>query len=284
MWQGGAVVRAPASFVAHGAQHIGEREAQHDSLRFEASGPLVVADGNGRFGDCSQRVIELFCDHLADGLQRGLEVDEAADRAVRFADDALCVYLDAEVEAYLDRQMAEPRMRDEIEMLGRGFHRDQLGSGSTLLALLDAPEGALLVHVGDSRAYHVVPASRSLAPLTTDHVWTDGDDTEDIDGTIYNFGLAISRALGHPMMKRRGVLSSRPDLIRLPPLGPGEAYLLCSDGLCPVLEAPAEIDAVFALLARPASLATAAEALIARAATVASDNVSLILVRPGAGT
>ena len=94
------------------------------------------------------------------------------------------------------------------------------GMGTTTTALALLPYGALLAHVGDSRAYRL--RGTRLEQLTFDHsvVW------EMREAGLPEFGPknVITRSLGpNPTVKV--------DLEGPHPIVPGDTFLLCSDGL-----------------------------------------------------
>ncbi len=99
-----------------------------------------------------------------------------------------------------------------------------MGTTCSVLALLE--EGALLAHVGDSRVYRVRGAN--LAQMTFDHslVWELRANGQNFDRQFPNFVSKniITRSLGpHPKVQV--------DIEGPHPVEPGDAFLLCSDGL-----------------------------------------------------
>ena len=231
---------------------------------FTEPGMHVVADGNGVLGDCSGFAIDAFRKHYATARGRELPVPEALEYAVRTTDDDLCEYLHRETETILESWKPDERAQEAVEMLGPEFFRNELSSGTTLVAFV---EDSHIVHVGDSRAYRVVPARDEVTLLTRDHAWEEDDETVDFDGTLYKHGLAMARVVGHPMLKQHGV-TAKPDIAPCT-LGDGEYLVLCSDGLVPFIEdaGPAR----FCELVNSPSL-------IDEAAKAAGDNVSFIVI------
>ena len=132
------------------------------------------------------------------------------------------------------------------------------GMGTTLTAMLWSDGQAALVHIGDSRAFRF--RDGVLRRLTEDHV----------------MGKLVSNA-GElaPVLTR--YLDGRPD--RSPDLGlrelrPGDRYLLCSDGLSPVVTDSA-IREVLAAAANPAEAVRQLAALAEEAG--GPDNISVIV-------
>jgi protein phosphatase len=99
------------------------------------------------------------------------------------------------------------------------------GMGTTCSALLLTPQGALVAHVGDSRVYRL--RQERLDQLSFDHslVWElrSAGDLADAE-TIHLPKNIITRSLG-PNAK------VEVDLEGPYPIQPGDAFILCSDGL-----------------------------------------------------
>ena len=134
----------------------------------------------------------------------------------------------------------------------------RLGMGTTLTAMLWSDGQAALVHIGDSRAFRL--RSGVFRRLTEDHV---------MGNLVSNAGELA------PVLTR--YLDGRPD--RSPDLGlrelrPGDRYLLCSDGLSPVV-----IDsAIREVLAAAVNAAEAVRQLVALAEEAGGpDNISVIV-------
>lgn len=104
-------------------------------------------------------------------------------------------------------------------------NREFEGMGTTSTALLLRPEGALIGHVGDSRAYRV--RNGHIEQLTFDHslVWElakrQGIDPEGLSGVPSN---VIVRSLGPEPLVQVDVEGPHP-------FQQGDIFLLCSDGL-----------------------------------------------------
>src|SRR5438552_2942963 len=134
----------------------------------------------------------------------------------------------------------------------------RLGMGTTLTAMLWSDGQVALVHIGDSRAFRL--RGDVLRRLTEDHV---------MGNLVSNAGDLA------PVLTR--YLDGRPD--RSPDLGrrelrPGDRYLLCSDGLSPVV---ADL-AIREVLAAAADAVTAARQLVALAEEAGGpDNISVIV-------
>ena len=131
--------------------------------------------------------------------------------------------------------------------------------GTTLTALLRSGDQAALVNIGDSRAFRL--RSGQLRQMTEDHV---------LGNLVSNAGAMA------PVLVR--FLDGRPD--RSPDLGlrellPGDRYLLCTDGLSPVVAAAAIGD----VLTAAAGPREAVRQLVALAEDAgAPDNISVIVI------
>lgn len=115
------------------------------------------------------------------------------------------------------------------------------GLGTTSTALILRPEGAWIGHVGDSRAYRI--RKGQAEQLTFDHSWVweiakrQGVDPDDLGDFKKN---VIIRSLGpDPEVEV--------DIEGPHPVEPGDAFLLCSDGLTGVVT-PQEVGAVVTAL------------------------------------
>jgi len=152
---------------------------------------------------------------------------------------------------------------------------DLKGMGTTCTVLVLGPRGALVGHVGDSRAYRV--RGTRIEQLSADHslVWeleaqqarnaeASPDAARNIPKNI------ITRSLGPH--ERVAV-----DLEGPFPIADGDAYVVCSDGLSGQVA-----DEEIGLLAGELSAADAAAALLGLALVRgAPDNVTLIVARTG---
>ncbi|MFO0750400.1 MAG: protein phosphatase 2C domain-containing protein [Myxococcota bacterium] len=141
--------------------------------------------------------------------------------------------------------------------------------GTTLAALyLDREAGlAVLGHVGDSRVYRW--RAGELTQLTRDHSMVEelrASGAIGPDDSLPGMAHIVTRALGVEGWSRPTVTALRPE--------PGDRYLLCTDGLCGVLDA----DSIAAHLAYP-SRAAAAERLVHAALEAGSnDNITAVVV------
>jgi PPM family protein phosphatase len=133
------------------------------------------------------------------------------------------------------------------------------GMGTTLTAMLWSGNRFALAHIGDSRAFRL--RSGELDQITEDHV----------------MGKLVSNAGSlAPVLSR--YLDGRPD--RSPDLSlrearPGDRYLLCSDGVSPVVGA----EAIRAVLVSASDPGEAVRQLVALADEAGGpDNISAIVI------
>ncbi|MEV4410602.1 protein phosphatase 2C domain-containing protein [Catellatospora sp. NPDC049609] len=141
------------------------------------------------------------------------------------------------------------------------------GMGTTLTALLLGPEHAILLHVGDSRAYLL--REGRLSQLTV-------DDTL-VQAMVERGLLSADEARYHP---HRSIITQAvqgreftPTVMALV-LAPGDRLLLCSDGLSDIVAD----EAITEEMAAPGDVAACADQLIKRAlAAGAPDNVTVVV-------
>lgn len=142
------------------------------------------------------------------------------------------------------------------------------GMGTTLTAAVIREE-LILAHVGDSRAYII--RGDNIHPLTEDHSL--------VQELIRNGGITREQAREHP---HRNVLTRAlgtdqlvdVDLIRINP-EKGDILLLCTDGLCGLVED----DEILGLVRASAGPDQAVKGLVGEAMKRGgSDNISVIVV------
>ena len=150
---------------------------------------------------------------------------------------------------------------DQIAARRRGSLREM---GSTVVVLRLAGDHAVIAHVGDSRVYRL--RGGALAQLTTDHsLVAELTATGVTPDPGFAWRHVITRALGMP--------AATPD-VQSGRTGPGDVFLLCSDGLSEVLDAAA----IAGPLAGRAE--DACRALVEAAYAAGSrDNISAVVVR-----
>ena len=224
----------------------------------------VNQDAFGRFDDDGRSEILLV---VADGLggHRGGEV------ASRLAVDLLGRHFvegDGDPAARLTQAISNVN-REILRQAGED--RALKGMGTTVVCLLMALDGrSYVAHVGDSRLYRL--RTGQIEVLTEDH---------SLVATLVREGVLSEEEARHDPRRNQilQALGVREDLeIDVAPVSPqpGDAYLLCSDGLHGLLE-DHEIGRLAGLSDEPE---TAIEKLIAAANDAGgTDNVTCLLAR-----
>jgi PPM family protein phosphatase len=192
-----------------GLSDVGRRrESNEDDLLLEPElGLYAVADGMGGHaaGEIASR---LAIETLQEVRRRS-----SAAQPTATAEDAAVWLRDAFSEA-------NRRICDSIRV-----HEERRGMGTTVVALIQTGDGAVVGHVGDSRVYLL--RGEDLLRMTSDHSWVNEQ---------VKLGLmSDDAAQRHPMRNIvTRALGSREDVlvdIASTRLEPGDVFVLCSDGL-----------------------------------------------------
>jgi len=145
------------------------------------------------------------------------------------------------------------------------------GMGTTLVASLFYDNRVLVAHLGDSRLYLL--RDGGLRQVTRDHSLLQ----EQIDSGLLTVEQAKNAQHKNLVTKALGIDPSVEPEIHEYPTRPGDLYLLCSDGLCDMVDDD-EIGATLQSLG--ANLKLTAQQLVQMANDNGGrDNVSVILVR-----
>jgi PPM family protein phosphatase len=210
-------------------------------------GIFVVCDGMGGAagGEVASRLaVDTILGRFSSEPQDGAAAREVLQQAIAEANRAV-----------LERAQNDPGL---------------YGMGTTLVALLLLPQGALIAHAGDSRCY-LFRAGR-LSLCTRDHSLVDeqlrlGTMTQE-EADRSPFRSVITRAIGTQQ-------SVTPELQELL-VEAGDRFLLCSDGLTREVTE----EQIAAVLAAEPSLEDSARQLV-DAATEAGgrDNITCLLVQ-----
>ena len=184
------------------------RKENQDACAVDFSGPYTVA---------------VVCDGMG-GARAGAVASSLGSRVFL---DALAVSLrDAEGEEQIREAGLAAAQQANAAVYQRSLEDENCrGMGTTLVAAICSDEQAVLLNVGDSRAYLINESG--IRPITRDHSWVqdmleNGDITEEEARRHPNRNL-ITRALG----TERTVLCDAFSV----QLSPGDFLLLCSDGL-----------------------------------------------------
>ncbi len=145
------------------------------------------------------------------------------------------------------------------------------GMGTTLVVCLFYDNRVLVAHLGDSRLYML--RDGSFRQVTRDHSLLQ----EQIDSGIITAEQAKKAAHKNLVTKALGIDPVVEPEIHEYDTRPGDVYLLCSDGLCDMVE---DEDIGMTLQALGGNLKLAAQQLVQMANDNGGrDNVSVILVR-----
>lgn len=215
-------------------------------------GLAVVADGMGGHpagAEASARAVESFLEHLT---------DDVSTSNGNWGD----------------------RMATGVEVAHRELLRmgdvdpERRGMGTTLTALrIDRANGdAILVHVGDSRAYRL--REGRLTRISRDHTWVQ----EQVEHGRLDAAVARVHPMAHVLTRVvGGALPGVEPQVRSGEVRAGDRYLLCTDGLTTHLSD----DRIAGILANGASEGLDATLDVLVRATIeegATDNVTVILV------
>jgi protein phosphatase len=185
------------------------REANEDSFALdEQAGVAVVADGMGGHaaGEVASRIAAEEVSKALAGAKADIAAlepkgdDSAAQKIGQIVSQANTLIL--------ERAAAEP---------------DKKGMGTTVVAAIALEQSAYVAHVGDSRVYWIrgetatlLTRDHSLAAALVDSGRLSAEEAAPLEGVLVR-ALGISAELAV-------------DVIRIEPQ-PGDALLLCSDGL-----------------------------------------------------
>jgi PPM family protein phosphatase len=212
-----AVVKQPLFVEVAGQTDVG-RKRSHNEDNFAILpeyGLFMVADGLGghAFGEIASQ----------------MAVDTLHEFFAATADDPLRVWSYKRDRARLYEQY---RLKAGIKLCNRLIYEygqkfcGERGTGTTLCALVAVEDGACIAHVGDSRVYRI--RDGGIEQLTEDHsLLNDYKRLKNLtDKEIDNF------AEKHVIVRALGTDSDVQVDTRFVTACAGDAWLLCSDGLC----------------------------------------------------
>jgi protein phosphatase len=213
-------------------------------------------------------VVAVVCDGMG-GANAG---DVAAELAVGSFLDSMDAYFSAGApDGPPEQAVAEAVLRaDGIVYERAETDEDCRGMGTTLVAAVVSGDGAVVVNVGDSRAYHV--SDGSALRVTRDH--------SVVEDMVARGEITLEQARRHPnrnlITRALGAGSGEaPDIFRLT-LRRGDYLVLCSDGLSNLLTG----DELSAETRRGGELSALCSRLIEEALRRgAPDNVTVVAVK-----
>ena len=212
-------------------------------------------------------VLAALCDGM--GGVHGGEIAStiAADSFMQYAEDIL--HREPAVDAA--QILREAAAYANLKVYDRAFRDDACrGMGTTLVAALVRMNDAAVVNIGDSRCYWL--ADGQLQQVTRDHSLVQSM----VDRGLITEDEARSHPRKNVIMRAVGLERTiRSDIFRLD-IRPGDALLLCSDGLSNLVDT-GEMESL--LLASSDDDAVCRELLRMALDRGAPDNVTLALVR-----
>ncbi len=187
--------------------HTGKVRSNNQDSGYSGSNLFVVADGMG--GHAGGDVASSLAVHRLQQLDEPFPSPAAAELALR---DAIG---DAAIEL-IDTVSIRPELA---------------GMGTTVSALMMVDEYAVIAHIGDSRIY--LYRDGALTQITTDHTF--------VQRLVDSGRITPEEARYHPrrsvLMRVLGDMDPNPEVDTfIMPTQDGDRWLLCSDGLCGVVD------------------------------------------------
>jgi protein phosphatase len=229
--------------------HTGKVRSNNQDSGYAGSNLFVVADGMGGHagGDVASSMAISRIEQLDGPFASPTEAEHALQQAIT---DTATDIIDT------------VRTRPELA-----------GMGTTVSALLMVDDYAVIAHIGDSRIY--LFRDGALTQITTDHTF--------VQRLVDSGRITPEEARYHPrrsvLMRVLGDMDPDPevDTFIMPTL-PGDRWLLCSDGLCGVID---DAHTAKALAAGNAPARTADHLLKQTLDAGAPDNVTIVIVDVG---
>ncbi|MCX6503379.1 MAG: protein phosphatase 2C domain-containing protein [Microbacterium sp.] len=229
--------------------HTGKVRSNNQDSGYAGSNLFVVADGMGG--------------HAGGDVASSLAISRIADLDRPFASTS-------EAENAL-RQSITDTATDIIDTVR--IRPELAGMGTTVSALLMVDDYAVIAHIGDSRIY--LFRDGALTQITTDHTF--------VQRLVDSGRITPEEARYHPrrsvLMRVLGDMDPDPEVDTfIMPTKPGDRWLLCSDGLCGVID---DTHTGKALAAGNAPARTADHLLKQTLDAGAPDNVTIVIVDVG---
>jgi len=236
------------------------RSHNEDSIAADpANGLVVLADGMGGYN----------AGEVASGMATTVIVTEMRQ--------ILANARPYEVDQKNNEEIAARLVREQVLKANTSiFQASQsqpqyAGMGTTLVVCLFYDNRVLVAHLGDSRLY--LSRDGKFRQVTRDHSLLQ----EQIDSGLISLEQAKHAQHKNLVTRALGIDPGVEPEIHEYPARPGDIYLLCSDGLCDMVE---DEDISMAVQAFSANLNMAASHLVQMANDNGGrDNVSVILVR-----
>jgi len=236
------------------------RSHNEDSIATDpANGLVVLADGMGGYN----------AGEVASGMATTVIVTEMRQ--------ILASTQPNQIDPRTNQTIAARLMREQVLKANGSIYQaaqsqpQYAGMGTTLVVSLFYDNRVLVAHLGDSRLYLL--REGALRQVTRDHSLLQ----EQIDSGLLTAEQAKNAQHKNLVTKALGIDPSVEPEIHEYPTRPGDLYLLCSDGLCDMVE---DEEISTALQALGGNLKLAAQQLVQMANDNGGrDNVSVILVR-----
>jgi serine/threonine protein phosphatase PrpC len=236
------------------------RSHNEDSIAADAANGLVVlADGMGGYN----------AGEVASGMATTVIITEMQQ--------ILSNARPYDIDQRTSQEIASRLVREQVLKANTSIYQaaqsqpQYAGMGTTLVTCLFFDNRILVAHLGDSRLY--LQRGGSFRQVTRDHSLLQ----EQIDSGLITVEQAKKAQHKNLVTKALGIDPSVEPEIHEYPTKPGDIYLLCSDGLCDMVE---DEDIGMTLQALGANLKLAAQQLVQMANDNGGrDNVSVILVR-----
>lgn len=236
------------------------RSHNEDSVAADAAnGLFVLADGMGGYN----------AGEVASGMATTVIITEMQQ--------ALGKVQPYDVDQKTNKQVAARLVHEQVLKANTSIYQaaqsqpQYAGMGTTLVVCLFYDNRVLVAHLGDSRLY--LARDGQFKQVTRDHSLLQ----EQIDAGLISPEQAKHAQHKNLVTRALGIDPSAEPEIHEYPVKPGDIYLLCSDGLCDMVE---DDDISMAVQAFSANLNMAATHLVQMANDNGGrDNVSVILVR-----
>jgi serine/threonine protein phosphatase PrpC len=236
------------------------RSHNEDSVAADAAnGVVVLADGMGGYN----------AGEVASGMATTVIVTEMQQVMTKVQP--------YEVDEKSGQQVAARMVRDQVLKANTSIYQaaqsqpQYAGMGTTLVVCLFFDNRVLVAHLGDSRLY--LMRDGRFSQVTRDHSLLQ----EQIDSGLITPEQAKHAQHKNLVTKALGIDPSVEPEIHEYPTKPGDVYLLCSDGLCDMVE---DDDIALAVQTFGNNLKMATSHLVQMANDNGGrDNVSVILVR-----
>jgi protein phosphatase len=236
------------------------RSHNEDSIAADAAnGLLVLADGMGGYN----------AGEVASGMATTVIITEMQQ--------ILTSATPYQIDPRTNQEIAKRLVREQVLKANTSIYQaaqsqpQYAGMGTTLVVALFYDNRVLVAHLGDSRLY--LFRQDKLRQVTRDHSLLQ----EQIDSGLITPEQAKHAQHKNLVTRALGIDPSVEPEIHEYPTRPGDLYLLCSDGLCDMVD---DEDIAMTLQALGGNLNMAAQHLVQMANDNGGrDNVSVILVR-----